>query len=208
MAESASDVITELGWQSGINLIDGAAGPENGPEREIVETPRGLDEDIYYTLIGASLDLYATARDVLNGMAGIQAFSGKNERLHLRASYVHVLKPRLGLSVQLRGRFFHSTRPAEFDYFSPRNYVQLLPVIQMRRFDKAGWMYLAAAGYGVQRATGDSWQAARLVDLRIESPRRARRLQAFAHLQYSNNSLSGAGDFHYVLARFGLTVAF
>jgi hypothetical protein len=76
----------------------------------------------------------------------------------------------------------------------------------MRRFDRSGWMYLLAVGYGAQKATGANWQGARLLDLRIESPARSRRLQAFAQLQYTNNSLTqGPGNYHYVLARMGVT---
>ena len=68
-------------------------------------------------------------------------------------TFVHVIEPKLGLSVQLRTRYFHSTVPGEFDYYSPRNFVQLLPVVQMRRFDTSGWMYLVAAR--LWRAEGD-----------------------------------------------------
>jgi len=178
-------------------------------EREIVETPRGIDEEIYYTFVGASLDFPASERDVFNAMFGVQEFTGKNERLHVRGSYVHVIKPEIGLSAQLRGRYFHSTSPGEFDYYSPSNFVQLLPVVQMRRFDGDGWMYLVALGYGAQKATGSQWQDARLGDVRIESPVLSRKLQAFGQLQYTNNSLiGGAGDYHYVMARAGLTVGF
>lgn len=178
-------------------------------EREVVETPRGLDEGVYYTFAGASVDLISRSRDTLNGVAGIQKFTGSNIRLHLRTTYVHVVKPKLGLSVQLRARYFHSTAPGEFDYYSPRDFVQLVPVVQVRRFDKAGWMYLAAFGYGAQKATGGSWQAARLADLRVESPQSSRRLQAFGQLQYSNNSLVGAsGGYHYVVGRVGITKRF
>jgi hypothetical protein len=67
-------------------------------------------------------------------------------------------------------------------------------------------MYLAALGYGAQKATGSSWQRARLADLRVESPARSRNLRAFAQLQYSTNSLTGgAGGYHYMLARVGVT---
>ena len=178
-------------------------------EREIVETPRGVDEGIYYTFLGGSFDLLTSDRHVINAMIGLQEFTGKNERLHVRGSYVHVFNSALGLSGQLRGRYFHSTAPGEFDYFSPRNFVQLLPVLQMRRFDSRGWMYLVAVGYGAQKSTGDGWQDARLVDLRIESPAASRKLQAFGQVQYSNNSLSGGtGDYHYLIARAGLTVRF
>lgn len=175
-------------------------------EREIVETPLGLDKGIYYTFAGASMDLPASERDTFNATAGIQEFTGRNVRLHLRGTYVHVARPKLGLSLQLRTRYFHSTVPHEFDYYSPRDFFQAVPVVQMRRFDRSGWMYLAALGYGAQKATGSRWQAARLADLRIESPAHSRKLQAFVQLQYSNNSLNaGAGNYHYVLARLGLT---
>lgn len=179
-------------------------------EREIVETPIGLDRGIYYTFAGASLDLPAGDRDTFNVTAAVQEFTGKNVRLHLRGNYVHVVKRDLGLSVQLRTRYYHSTRPGEFDYYSPRDFVQLVPVVQLRRFDQKGWMYLAALGYGGQKATGSGWQSARLVDLRIESPVRGRGFQAFAGLQYSNNSLSqgGGGGYHYVAGRVGITARF
>jgi hypothetical protein len=176
-------------------------------EREIVETKQGLDRRIYYTFGGASFDVSLGVRDTLNVMGGVQEFTGKNLRLHWRGTAVHVLAPKLGLSAQLRARYFHSTRPGEFDYYSPRDFVSLVPVLQMRRFDNRGWMYLAAVGYGVQKATGSHRQSAELVDLRLESPARSNRLQAFAQLQYSNNSLNqGGGGYKYLSGRLGLTI--
>jgi len=176
-------------------------------ERDIVETPRGVDEGLYYTFVGASFDFPAGRRDIFNAMGGFQKFTGRNERLHVRGSYVHVIKPAIGLSAQLRARYYHSTVPGEFDYYSPRNFAQILPVVQMRRFDRSGWMYLVALGYGAQKATGSQWHAARLADLRIDSPVSSHRLQAFGQVQYSNTSLSGGGgDYHYVMARLGLTL--
>jgi hypothetical protein len=116
-----------------------------------------------------------------------------------------VVRPKLGLSVQLRTRYFHSTVPHEFDYYSPRDFVQLVPVVQMRRFDRSGWMYLVALGYGAQKASQSAWQAARLADVRIESPAGARGFHAFLQLQYSNNSLNqGGGGYHYVAGRAGV----
>jgi hypothetical protein len=175
-------------------------------EREVVETPRGLKEGIYYTFAGVSANALSTAQDTLSVMGGLQKFTGRNERLHLRTTFVHVIKPEFGLSLQLRARYFHSTRPGEFDYYSPRDFTQVLPVVQVRRFNRSGWMYLAALGYGVQKATGGKWESARLADLRIESPPSSKKLQAFVQLQYSNNSLVGAaGNYRYVVGRLGLT---
>ena len=177
-------------------------------EREIVETPRGLDEGVYYTFLGASFDLPASNRDVFTAMAGLQEFTGRNERLHLRGSYIRVVAPKHGLSAQLRARYFHSTVPNEFDYYSPKNFVQILPVLQMRRFTASGWMVLGAAGYGAQRATNSKWQSARLAEVRVESPRGMHNLRVFGHVQYSNNSLSGAGNYDYVMGRLGITARF
>lgn len=175
-------------------------------EREVVETPKGVDQGIYYTFGGASMDFAAGENDRFNAMAGLQEFTGRNVRFHLRANYVHVAGAHSGLSVQLRARYFHSTVPGEFDYYSPRDFFQVIPVVQLRRFDTSGWMYLIAVGYGAQKATGSGWQGAKLADLRIESPVRSRKMQAFVQLQYSNNSLNqGGGNYHYVSARAGLT---
>ena len=175
-------------------------------EREIVETPRGVNDGIYYTLLGASADLVSARQDTLSTMAGVQKFTGRNARLHLRGTYVHVIEPAVGLSVQLRARYFHSTAPGEFDYYSPRDFVQLSPLVQLRRFDHTGWMYLIALGYGAQEASANHWQSARLADIRLESPRSSKRLQAFAEIQYSNSSLIGAaGNYSYLVGRLGIT---
>jgi hypothetical protein len=195
-------------WLGSVNARAKDWSKEFFLEREIVETPRGVDEGVYYTFLGASVDLPASDRDVFTATAGVQEFTGKNERLHVRGSYVRVLDSKLGLSAQLRARYFHSTAPGEFDYYSPKDFVQVLPVLQMRRFTSTGWMLLGAVGYGTQHSTGDSWQAARLADFRVESPRGARNSRLFAQVQYSNNSLTGAGNYDYVMGRFGLTAGF
>jgi hypothetical protein len=103
-------------WLGSANLRSSDWSKEFFHEREIVETPRGVDEGIYYTFAGGSFDIPASPRGTVNVMAGVQEFTGKNVRLHARGSYVHVVKPEIGLSMQLRGRFFHSTEPDEFDY--------------------------------------------------------------------------------------------
>jgi hypothetical protein len=177
-------------------------------EREIIETPRGVDEGIYYTFVGANLDLPVDDSNSFSVMGGIQEFTGDNVRLHARANYVRVLDADIGLSGQLRTRYYHSTHPGEFDYFSPRDYGEMLPVLQVRRFDNAGWMYLVAAGYGAQKATSGDWQASRYANLKLESPRNARSIDAYAEVVYSNNSITGGLNYDYVLGRAGLTFGF
>lgn len=176
-------------------------------EREIIETPMGLDRGIYYTLAGASFDLPADKRNVFIAMAGVQEFTGRNVRLHLRGSYVHVVKPEWGLSAQLRARYYHSTEPGEFDYYSPRNYVQLLPMLQLRRFD-GGWEYRAQAAYGAQHATAGGWFDSRYANLRVTSPRWDKHWELQAEATYSNTSATSGPDYDYVMGRFGIAWAF
>lgn len=176
-------------------------------EREIIETPMGLERGIYYTFAGASADLPLDERNLFTVMAGLQEFTGRNERLHLRANYVHVVKPDWGLSAQLRARYYHSTEPGEFDYYSPRDYVQLLPTVQLRRFHK-GWEYRVQAAYGAQHATRSGWSDSRYADLLAVSPRSADGWEVRAEVTYSNTSPASGPNYDYVSGRFTLAKAF
>ena len=176
-------------------------------EREIIETEQGLDRRIYYTFVGASTDIPIDQNNNLAITAGVQEFSGKNERLHLRGRFVHVLSANAGLSAQMDLRYYHSTEPKEFDYFSPANFVRAMPILQLRRFNNR-WMFLAAGGFGAQKSTGSSWQPARFLQLRIESPRSSKLFDVFAEVVYSNDSIVGGLNYDYLQGRAGLTFAF
>ncbi|WP_423141960.1 hypothetical protein ACOYW6_00910 [Parablastomonas sp. CN1-191] len=178
-------------------------------ERDIVETPQGLQRGLMYTFAGVSQDVTFGPRDVLSLTGGVQEFSpGDNVRLHARATYTHVLAEQAGLSFQLRGRYYHSTHPGEFDYYSPRNYAEVLPVLRMRRFLKDGSMVLGALGYGAQRDDFSGWKPSRYANLRYESPRNARGWDAFADVTYTNNSSVSGISYYYVLGRAGFTHRF
>jgi hypothetical protein len=141
-------------------------------ERDIVETRQGLDRGLYSTFAGAAIDLPVDDRNVFTALAGVQAFTGDNVRLHLRGSYIHVVDPKLGLSAQLRGRWFRNSDPREYDYYSPRWYAEVLPVVQMRRFT-GGWELVGAAGLGLQRDSGSDWRGSRYLHARFKSPSRS-----------------------------------
>lgn len=177
-------------------------------EREIVETEQGLDRRIFYTFAGVSSDIIINDANTLAVTAGIQEFSGKNERFHFRGKIVHAVKAEVGLSAQLDARYYHSTEPSEFDYFSPRNFVRLVPLLQLRRFSTSGWMYAAAAGVGTQHSTGSNWQTAKFGQVRVESPRSLHRLDIFAEAVFANDSISGGADYDYIMGRAGATFQF
>lgn len=140
-------------------------------EREIVETPVGLDRGLYYTFAGAAYDFSINDRNLVTAMAGVQDFSGDNLRTHARARYIHILKPDWGLSAQLRLRYWHDSQPREFDYYAPGWYAEVLPTLQLRRY-RNGWQYLAVAGYGRSKDAVSDWRTARHLELGVTSPAR------------------------------------
>ncbi|MGR4893592.1 hypothetical protein ACIPPQ_21455 [Sphingopyxis sp. LARHCG72] len=175
-------------------------------ERDIVETPRGVKDGIYYTFVGAALDLPVDDRNSFTVMAGAQEFTGKNVRLHARANYVHVLKPEWGLSAQLRTRYFHSTEPREYDYYSPRWYVQALPVLQLRRYS-GGWRYMVAGGVGAQRDAVSDWRASYYAAAEVTSPTVGSNWHFKAAALY-NNIPQNTGAYDYGQLTVGITRTF
>jgi hypothetical protein len=160
-------------------------------EREIIETPLGLQDGLYSTYLGAAFDLPFDERNVLTTVIGAQTFDGDNLRLHLRGNFIHVLSPELGLSAQLRLRYFHDSHPSESDYYAPRWYAQAMPTLQMRRF-VGGWRYAVAAGYGSQREAGTSWRPARMFEASITSPTTRHDWSFQAGFLYTDTPVSNA----------------
>lgn len=175
-------------------------------EREILETPQGIDQGLYYTFAGGAFDLPVNDRNSFTVVAGLQDFTGDNIRTHLRVNYIHVLKPEWGLSAQLRTRYFHSSDPGEYDYFSPEDYLEVLPVLQVRRFH-GGWRYVVAGGIGGQKQTGDDWRSARYVHAQVTSPP-VREWAFSAAVTYSNTPGAGGYTYDYTQVSLGLTRAF
>jgi len=176
-------------------------------EREIVESPQGLKRRIYYTFAGAVFDIPVDERNLFTLMTGLQSFTGKNVRTHLRANYIHVIEPEKGLRVQLRTRYFRSSHPDEFDYYSPRWRAEVLPVLQLRRF-AGGWRYLAAAGLGIQRDSETSWRSSQFLNLQATSPTFEGIWSFNGALTYSNTPVTSRGAYSYLQFSLGLRKTF
>ena len=169
-------------------------------ERDIVETPRGLRGDgIYYTFAGAAIDLPVNDRNIFTVVAGAQEFTGDNVRLHARANY-------MGITAQLRLRYFHSSEPREFDYYSPGWYGQIIPVLQMRRYN-AGWRYMIAGGVGGQRDSYTDWRTSYYAAAEITSPEFGKNWYFKASALYTNLSLTTEA-YDYGQFMIGLTRSF
>ena len=172
---------------------DAARRQEYFIERDVVETPLGLEHGLHATFAGAAYDLPLDERNVVTGLVGVQAFTGGNRRLHLRGRYIHVLSEDWGLSAQLRIRHFRSSEPHQFDYYSPRWHAEVVPVLQLRRFH-AGWMVVAAAGAGRQADSDAGWRDARLFEASITSPGDEDDWRFKATLNYSTTPADGVAS--------------
>lgn len=175
-------------------------------ERDILETRRGVSEGIYYTFGGAAFDIPFGERDTGSVVLGAQEFTGKNVRLHARANYVHVVQPDWGLSAQLRTRYFHSTHPGEFDYYSPRWFAEVLPVLQLRRH-VGDWRLVLAGGYGIQRDANTDWRASRYVNAQLSSPVNRGVSVKFAAV-YSNTPVGAGAIYDYLQVSAGIVARF
>lgn len=171
-------------------------------ERDVLETRRGVDEGIYYTFAGAALDLPVNDRNVFTVVGGVQEFTGRNVRTHLRANFVHVLSPKSGLSLQLRTRYFHDSVPREYDYYSPRWYAQAVPVLQLRRFSH-GWRYVLAGGVGVQRDSNSGWHRSSYLNAQVQSPER-NRWSVTAAATFSETPTTTGNSYNYFQANIGV----
>jgi hypothetical protein len=176
-------------------------------ERDKIETPIGVSRGLYYTFGGAAFDLPVSAASQVTVLAGVQEFTGNNVRLHLRGNLIQTVKSEWGLSAQLRTRYFHNTRPGEYDYFSPRWYAEALPVLQVRRFT-GGWRLLAAGGLGAQRNSESGWRTSRYLNLRADRASVVAGWGVTAETVYTSTPVTGSGGYHYLRAALGLTRVF
>ena len=171
--------------------------------RDLIETPKGFNQGLYFTFFGGSYDIPLDDRNTVTALVGAQTFSGQNYRLHLRSNYIYVVEPDWGLSLQLRGKYFWDSLPREFDYFSPRWYMEAIPTVQLRRFYQR-WQFLVAAGYGARRNNGAPWQGAGLAQVSVISPRFGSNWVIDASFLYSNQPIVQSNTYSYEQATISL----
>lgn len=176
-------------------------------EREIVETPQGLARGIYSTFVGGAVDLPVDDRNSFTFVAALQEFTGQNVRTHLRANFIHVVSEKQGLTAHLRARYFTSSAPGEYDYYSPRWYAEVLPVLQLRGF-KSGWRYAVGAGVGVHRDAVTDWKPLRYANVKITSPSLRNGWAVDGGFTYTNAALTSGFAYSYLQFNLGAKRAF
>lgn len=192
---------------AGTAYTQGTFRQEYFVNRDLVETPMGLNRGLYFTFLGGSYDVPLDDRNTVTALVGAQMFSGKNNRLNLRSNYIYVVAPDWGLSLQFRARYFWDSYPREFDYFSPRWYMEGVPTVQLRRFYDR-WQFLIAAGWGLRRNNGATWQSARLAQASIISPRFGSGWLVDASVLYTSQPIAASYAYSYEQATLSLIKRF
>ena len=146
------------------------AGPavELFANRDIVETRAALDRGTYFDFGGVSVDVPLSPQVTLVGLAGYQAFSDDNHRRHVRARAIWQPSLDLGLTLQLRYRWYdNSLADVSGAYFNPSRYQEGLFVVGWRQ-RLADWRTAITAGAGRQQVGHDSNTMAQLLEASAE----------------------------------------
>ncbi|MFM7226067.1 MAG: hypothetical protein ACKO10_00775 [Betaproteobacteria bacterium] len=182
----------ELGWlqQSNHDLltVDAsyrhtfAGGPalEMFANRDVVETRAALDRGVYFNFVGASVDVPVNDHLTLVGLAGQQAFSDDNQRRHLRARVIWQPSLDLGLTLQLRYRWFDNSKlDVGRAYFNPERYQEGMLAVGWRQ-RMGDWRHGLTAGLGTQQIAAEPFTPTQLLEFSSETQakRYALRLRA------------------------------
>ena len=138
--------------------------------RDRVETQNSLNNGIYYTLGGLSVEQQIFERLSAVVMGANMYFSDTNTRPTVRAKLIYDLAPDYGLTAQLRYRQFRDTNTnVPNNYFNPSNYSETMIAFGMRRRFQ-GWMLSGTAGVGRQTVSQDPSTTTQLYELAATSP--------------------------------------
>jgi hypothetical protein len=138
--------------------------------RDRVETQNSLNNGIYYTLGGVSVEQQVLERLTAILMGANMYFSDTNTRPIARAKLIYDLVPDYGLTAQLRYRQYRDTNTnVANNYFNPSTYNETMIAFGARK-RIAGWMISGTAGVGRQTVNQDPSTTTQLYELAATSP--------------------------------------
>jgi hypothetical protein len=155
--------------QYGFRLTDSTKG-ELVVNRDRVETQNSLNNGIYYTLAGASIEQQLIDRLAFVGMGGDMFFSDTNTRAFMRLKLIYDLIPGYGVTAQLRYRQYHdSNTNVPNNYFNPGGYTETMLAVGIKKRIE-GWMLNGTAGLGQQQINQDPHTTTQLLEFGATSP--------------------------------------
>ena len=138
--------------------------------RDRVETQNSLNNGIYYTLAGVSIEQQVLNRLTAILMGGNMYFSDTNTRPIVRAKVIYDLVPDYGLTAQLRYRQYRDTNTnVANNYFNPSTYNETMIAFGARK-RIAGWILSGTAGVGRQTVNQDPSTTTQLYEFAATSP--------------------------------------
>ena len=138
--------------------------------RDRVETQNSLNNGIYYTVGGASLEQQITERFSAVVMGANMYFSDTNTRPIARAKLIYDLVPEYGLTAQFRYRQFWDTNTSVVNnYFNPNQYIENMVAFGARKRIQ-GWMLSGTAGVGRQSVNQGPSTTTQLYEFAATSP--------------------------------------
>ena len=136
--------------------------------RDFVETATAIENGVSYDFAGASVDYQWAPQWTTVGLAGVQNFSDGNQRRHLRGRLIYQPWLDLGLTTQLRYRWFDSSqRDVGRAYFNPSGYDEWMLAVGWRKRVN-DWRTALTAGLGRQRIETESATTTRLAEASAE----------------------------------------
>ena len=136
--------------------------------RDFVETATAIDNGVSYDFFGGSVDYQWAPKWTTVGLAGVQNFSDGNQRRHLRGRLIYQPSLDLGLTTQLRYRWYDSSKSdVGRAYFNPSSYDELMLAVGWRQ-RISDWRTAMTAGIGRQRIDAGSATTTRLAEASAE----------------------------------------
>ncbi len=136
--------------------------------RDFVETATAIDNGVSYDYAGAAIDYQWLPKWTTVGLAGVQNFSDGNQRRHFRGRLIFQPSLDLGLTTQLRYRWFDSSKSdVGRAYFNPSRYDEMMFAVSWRQRVN-DWRTALTAGVGRQRVDTSSATTTRLAEASAE----------------------------------------
>lgn len=138
--------------------------------RDRVETQNSLNNGIYYTMGGLSVEQRLAESLTAVVMGANMYFSDTNTRPIARAKLIYDLLPEYGLTAQFRYRQYWDTNTSVANnYFNPNQYIENMVAFGARkRID--GWVVSGTAGVGRQSINQGSATTTQLYEAALTSP--------------------------------------
>lgn len=138
--------------------------------RDRVETQNSLNNGIYYTMGGASIEQQLGERFTVVAMGANMYFSDTNTRPIARVKLIYDLLPAYGLTAQLRYRQYWDTNTnVPNNYFNPNQYIENMLAFGARK-RLSGWMLSGTAGVGRQSVNQAPSTTTQLYEIAAVSP--------------------------------------